>query len=80
MDPQPICQCPEPLVVQEEDQLIEIANDGGRKSVFEQTSLAGFSDQNRSGLSRDIRKSADNVASISHHVPMRGRVFRNDCN
>jgi hypothetical protein len=42
VDPQPICQCPEPLVVQEEDQLIEIANDGDCKSVFEQTSLAGF--------------------------------------
>ena len=33
---------PNHLSVQEEDQLIEIANDGGRKSVFEQTSLAGF--------------------------------------
>ena len=42
VDPQPICQCPEPLVVQQEDQLIETANDGGLKSVFEQTSLAGF--------------------------------------
>ena len=30
------------LSVQEEDLMIEIANDGGLKSVFEQTSLAGF--------------------------------------
>ena len=30
------------LSVQDGDQLIEIANDGGLKSVFEQTSLAGF--------------------------------------
>ena len=33
---------PNHLSVQEEAQLIETANDGGLKSVFEQTSLAGF--------------------------------------
>ena len=39
----PFVNVPNQLSVQEEDQMIEIANDvGGLKSVFEQTSLAGF--------------------------------------
>ena len=38
----PFVNVPNHLSVKEEDQLIEIANDGGLKSVFEQTSLAGF--------------------------------------
>ena len=38
----PFLNIPNHLSVQEEDQLIEIANDGGLKSVFEQTSLPGF--------------------------------------
>ena len=38
----PFVNVPNHLSVQEEDQMIEIANDGGLKSVFEQTSLAGF--------------------------------------
>ena len=38
----PFVNVPNHLSVQEEDLMIEIANDGGLKSVFEQTSLAGF--------------------------------------
>ena len=38
----PFVNVPNHLSVQEEDEMIEIANDGGLKSVFEQTSLAGF--------------------------------------
>ena len=38
----PFVNVPNHLSVQEEDQMIEIANDVGLKSVFEQTSLAGF--------------------------------------
>ena len=39
----PFVNVPNHLSVQEEDRMIEIANDvGGLKSVFEQTSLAGF--------------------------------------
>ena len=38
----PFVNVPNHLSVQEEDQMIEIANDCGLKSVFEQTSLAGF--------------------------------------
>ena len=38
----PFVNVPKQLSVQEEDQIIEIAYDGGLKSVFEQTSLAGF--------------------------------------
>ena len=39
----PFVNVPNHLSVQEEDQMIEIANDvGGLRGVFEQTSLAGF--------------------------------------
>ena len=38
----PFLNIPNHLSVQEEDQLVEIANDGGLKSVFEQISLAVF--------------------------------------
>ena len=38
----PFVNFPNHLSVQEEDQMIKIANDGGLKSVFQQTSLAGF--------------------------------------
>ena len=38
----PFVNVPNHLSVQEEDQMIEIANDGGLKRVFEQTSLGCF--------------------------------------
>jgi hypothetical protein len=52
----PFVNVPNHLSVQKEDQLIEIANNLS----------GGFLEQNQSGVSRDIRKSAENSSCRSH--------------